>query len=120
MGLPIHVYPLYEHGRQAHKRQTAQQNAQESGSMYAAFDEIGSKNEYSWNYKESPKSAEYIATVAKRNRMICDPCEKTKGHRCRQALTNRRPFTYECVQCCQPICRMYTYVDGQCRKIRYP
>ncbi len=76
MGLPIHVYPLYEHGRQAHKRQTAQQNAHESANLYAAFDEIGSKNEYSWNFKEAPKSAEYIGTIAKRNRMICDPCKQ--------------------------------------------
>lgn len=74
MGLPIHVYPLYENGRRAHKRQTAQQNAQESATMYAAFDKIASDNEYSWNYKESPKSAELIGSVSKRNRLICQPC----------------------------------------------
>lgn len=75
MGLPIHVYPLYENCRRASLRQTAQQNSHESATMYAAFDEIASKNEYSWNYGEPAKSAEYIGTAAKRNRMICEPCE---------------------------------------------
>ena len=43
--------------------------------MYAAFDEMASKNEYSWNYGQPVKSAEYIGTPDKRNRMICEPCE---------------------------------------------
>lgn len=75
VGLPIHVYPLYENGRRAHLRQTAQQNNQESATLYASFDEIGSKNQYSWNYGEKPKSAEFIGSVSKRNRIICDPCK---------------------------------------------
>ncbi|PMB65420.1 hypothetical protein BM221_008777 [Beauveria bassiana] len=41
--------------------------------MYASFDEIGSKNKYSWNYGEKPKSAEFIGSISKRNRIICDP-----------------------------------------------
>ncbi|KAJ6787054.1 hypothetical protein PWT90_03193 [Aphanocladium album] len=73
MGLPIHVYPLYENGRRAHLKQTAQQNNQESATMYASFDEIGSKNQYSWNYGEKPKPAEFIGSISKRNRIICDP-----------------------------------------------
>ncbi|ATY59631.1 acetyl-acetyltransferase [Cordyceps militaris] len=73
VGLPIHVYPLYEIGRRARLRQTAQQNNQESATMYAAFDEIGSKNEYSWNYGEKIKPAEFIGSITKRNRIICEP-----------------------------------------------
>ncbi|TQV92303.1 hypothetical protein V2A60_006991 [Cordyceps javanica] len=73
VGLPIHVYPLYEIGRRAHLHQTAQQNNQESAAMYASFDEIGSKNQYSWNYGEKPKPAEFIGSISKRNRIICDP-----------------------------------------------
>ncbi|OAQ99293.1 hypothetical protein LLEC1_06889 [Akanthomyces lecanii] len=73
MGLPIHVYPLYENGRRAHLHQTIQQNNQESAIMYASFDEIGSKNQYSWNYGEKPKPAEFIGSISKRNRIICDP-----------------------------------------------
>lgn len=80
MGLPIHVYPLYENGRRAHLHQTAQQNNQESATMYASFDEIGSKNPYSWNYGEKPKPAEFIGSVSKRNRIICDPCELSHHH----------------------------------------
>lgn len=77
MGLPIHVYPLYENARRAKKGQTAQQNNQESAKMYSNFDEISSKNEYSWNYNEPVKSPEFIGTVSKRNRIICEPCECT-------------------------------------------
>ncbi|KAM3558892.1 hypothetical protein ARSEF4850_004385 [Beauveria asiatica] len=73
VGLPIHVYPLYEIGRRAHLHHTAEQNNQESATMYASFDEIGSKNQYSWNYGEKPKSAEFIGSISKRNRIICDP-----------------------------------------------
>ncbi|KAG5992535.1 hypothetical protein E4U54_003616 [Claviceps lovelessii] len=74
MGLPIHIYPLYENSRRAHIGQSAHQNDAESATMYAAFDRIGSENEYSWNYKQPPKTAEQIRTPSVRNRMICDPC----------------------------------------------
>ncbi|ODA78260.1 hypothetical protein RJ55_05641 [Drechmeria coniospora] len=73
MGLPIHVYPLYENSRRAHRRQTADRNSHESATMYAAFDRIASKNEHSWNYGEPTRSAEVIGTISKRNRMICEP-----------------------------------------------
>lgn len=74
MGLPIHVYPMYENARRALKKQTARQNTEESAIMYSKFDAISSKNEYSWNFGEAVKSPEQIGTVSKRNRMICDPC----------------------------------------------
>ncbi|KAG8405934.1 hypothetical protein J3459_019453 [Metarhizium acridum] len=45
MGLPIHVYPLYENGRRAHRRLSATENSIESAQMYAEFDRIGSENE---------------------------------------------------------------------------
>ncbi|GAB0145405.1 erg10, acetyl-CoA C-acetyltransferase [Epichloe bromicola] len=73
MGLPIHVYPLYENGRRAHRGQSAAQNDMESATMYAAFDRIGSENEYSWNYGQPPKTAEQISVPSGKNRMICDP-----------------------------------------------
>lgn len=74
MGLPIHVYPLYENARRAHRGQSVAENGIESASMYAKFDKIGSENEYSWNYHESPKTAEQIGQPSKKNRIICDPC----------------------------------------------
>ncbi|KND95327.1 hypothetical protein TOPH_00007 [Tolypocladium ophioglossoides CBS 100239] len=73
MGLPIHVYPLYENSRRASLRQTAQQNSHESATMYAAFDEIATKNKYSWSYGQPIKSAEHIGSVSTRSRMICEP-----------------------------------------------
>lgn len=74
MGLPIHVYPLYENARRAHRGQSAAENGIESANMYAKFDKIGTENEYSWNYQQPPKTAEQIGLPSKRNRMICDPC----------------------------------------------
>ncbi|GAO15400.1 hypothetical protein UVI_02010620 [Ustilaginoidea virens] len=73
MGLPIHVYPLYENGRRAHRGQSARENTAESAGMYAAFDKIASENPCSWNYQQPPKTAELIATRSRENRMICDP-----------------------------------------------
>ncbi|EXV01862.1 acetyl-CoA acetyltransferase [Metarhizium robertsii] len=73
MGLPIHVYPLYENGRRAHRGLSAAESAVESAKMYAEFDRIGSENVYSWNYQQPPKTAEQIGLVSKKNRMICDP-----------------------------------------------
>lgn len=75
MGLPIHVYPLYENARRAHLKQTAQQNNTESAKMYAEFDAISSNNEYSWNSGRPAQSADFIGTVSKKNRLICEPCE---------------------------------------------
>ncbi|KAH8647817.1 thiolase [Xylariales sp. PMI_506] len=73
IGLPIHVYPLYENGYRAHNGQTFEQNAQESATMYAAFDEVAVKNPYAWNQGRPPKSAKEIGTVTRKNRLICSP-----------------------------------------------
>lgn len=74
MGLPIHVYPLYENARRAHRRQSAAENNIESAKMYAAFDGISSINPYSWNFEATPKTAEQIGSPSQKNRIICDPC----------------------------------------------
>ncbi|KHN98357.1 thiolase [Metarhizium album ARSEF 1941] len=73
MGLPIHVYPLYENARRAHRRQSAAENAVEAANMYAEFDRVGSENVYSWNFQQPPKTAEQIGRVSGKNRMICEP-----------------------------------------------
>lgn len=75
MGLPIHVYPLYENARRAARGQSVQHNASESAEMYSAFDKIASNNEYAWGYGERVKSAADISSVTKRNRIICEPCK---------------------------------------------
>ncbi|KAJ5319739.1 hypothetical protein N7508_000022 [Penicillium antarcticum] len=73
VGSPIHVYPLYENGFRAHRKQTIQANHRESAELYAYFSQIASRNQYAWNYGTEPETADSIGTVSKKNRMICFP-----------------------------------------------
>ena len=73
IGAPIQVYPLYENALRAHREQSLQQNNAESAQMYAAFAKSASQNEYAWTYGKTAESEQTIATVSKRNRMICFP-----------------------------------------------
>ncbi|KAJ1548232.1 hypothetical protein HK405_003920 [Cladochytrium tenue] len=73
MGLPVHVYPLYENGLRARLGQTYEQNSRDSAEMYAAFDAVACRHEYSWRAGERPRSAQEIGTVTARNRVICSP-----------------------------------------------
>ncbi len=77
IGLPIHVYPLYENASRAYRGQSILDNNQESASLYASFAEVASQNPFAWNYGLLPASAEDIGTVSKTNRMICFPCKST-------------------------------------------
>lgn len=74
IGLPIHVYTLYENGFRAHRNQSIEQNNRESARMYADFAKIAEQNAFAWNYGQEAPSAEVIATVTEKNRMICFPC----------------------------------------------
>jgi hypothetical protein len=74
VGLPIHVYPLYENGFRSHHGQSLEQNTQDSATLYAAFDQVACQHPYSWRFGETPRSAEAIKTVTAKNRMICTPC----------------------------------------------
>ncbi|KAF7562876.1 hypothetical protein G7046_g1224 [Stylonectria norvegica] len=73
LGLPIHVYPLYENGLRAHTQQTQHENERESADLYAAFDRVACQHSYSWRFGETPRDASSIRTVTKKNRMICTP-----------------------------------------------
>ncbi|OCK74214.1 hypothetical protein K432DRAFT_311184 [Lepidopterella palustris CBS 459.81] len=73
IGLPIHVYPLYENGFRAHCGQTVQQNNQESAQLYAEFAQVAQRNPLAWNYGKPAETKESIGTVTKKNRMICFP-----------------------------------------------
>ncbi|KAL1865406.1 hypothetical protein Plec18167_009453 [Paecilomyces lecythidis] len=70
---PIHVYPMYENGLRAQRKQTYQENSIESAKLYAAFSEIASRNHAAWNYGKPPTSAEAILNAEGKNRMICTP-----------------------------------------------
>ncbi|KAI9642385.1 hypothetical protein NHQ30_009189 [Ciborinia camelliae] len=76
IGLPIHIYPLYENAFRAHRHQTPPENNRESARLYAQFAKIAAGNEYAWNRKlAAGLDEEKIGRVGKGNRMICWPCE---------------------------------------------
>lgn len=75
IGLPIHIYPLYENGFRAHRGQSVQDNHLESAKLYADFAKVAEKNPLAWNFGKPAASEEEIRTVQSRNRMICFPCE---------------------------------------------
>lgn len=124
MGLPIHVYPLYENGRRAHRGLSAAESAAESAKMYAEFDRIGSENVYSWNYRQPPKTAEQIGLVSKKNRMICDPCNAasisppTKESRDQANALTRSPAD-ECLQRRQLVGGLHPHLDGTRKEAWY-
>jgi len=73
VGLPIHVYPLYENAFRAHRSQSLAENNKESATLYADFANVAEKNPVAWNYGQSGVTAEVIGTVSKKNRIICSP-----------------------------------------------
>jgi hypothetical protein len=74
IGLPIHVYPLYENAFRAHRGQLIQDNNRESAELYADFAKVAEKNPFAWNYGQPAMTKEVIGTVSKKNRIICLPC----------------------------------------------
>jgi hypothetical protein len=75
IGVPIQVYPLYENGFRAARGQSLEENHKESARLYADFAKIAARNEVAWNYGKPPQTEESIASVSKKNRMICLPCK---------------------------------------------
>jgi hypothetical protein len=74
IGLPIHVYPLYENAFRAHRNQSIADNNKESAQLYAEFAKVAEKNPLAWNFGKPAATEETIGTVSKKNRMICYPC----------------------------------------------
>ncbi|KAB8288106.1 hypothetical protein EYC80_010239 [Monilinia laxa] len=74
IGLPIHIYPLFENAFRAHRHQSPAANRTESAKLYAQFAKIAAENEYAWNRAQAGKlNEESIGTVGRGNRMICWP-----------------------------------------------
>ena len=73
IGAPIQVYPLYENGFRAHRKQGIEDNHDESARLYADFAQIAARNEFAWFHGKQPETVSSIATISKRNRMICHP-----------------------------------------------
>jgi hypothetical protein len=75
IGLPIHVYPLYENAFRVYRGQSLEENHRESARLYAEFARVAEGNELAWTFGERARTEEEIASVGGRNRMICVPCE---------------------------------------------
>ncbi|KAG4415106.1 hypothetical protein IFR04_011743 [Cadophora malorum] len=73
VGLPIHIYPLYENAFRAHRGQSIQDNNKESAELYADFAKVAEGNPLAWNYGKPAATEKDIGTVSKKNRMICFP-----------------------------------------------
>jgi len=73
IGAPIQVYPLYENGFRAHRKQGIEDNHAESAKLYSDFARVAAHQEFAWSYGKQPETASSIATISKRNRMICYP-----------------------------------------------
>ncbi|KAF2118482.1 hypothetical protein BDV96DRAFT_488169 [Lophiotrema nucula] len=72
IGAPIHVYPLYENGFRAHRKQGLKENHEESVKLYAEFARVAEGQKFAWNHGKLDDE-ERIGTVGKKNRMICFP-----------------------------------------------
>lgn len=75
VGLPIHVYPLYENAFRAHRNQSLHDNSIESAQLYAEFAKVAEQHPLAWNYGQTAATEDVIRTVTRRNRMICFPCK---------------------------------------------
>lgn len=73
MGLAIHVYPMYENGLRAHRKQTQTENTDESAELYAAFDKVACSHPASWRSGETPRDKTAIGEITPKNRLICSP-----------------------------------------------
>ncbi|KAK2627675.1 hypothetical protein QTJ16_002321 [Diplocarpon rosae] len=60
VGLPIHVYPLYENGFRAYRGQSIQDNNRESAELYADFARVAEANPLAWNHGQSAAIADLI------------------------------------------------------------
>lgn len=74
VGLPLHVYPLYENGLRAYRKQSLRENMKESAKLYAEFSKVAEKNPLSWNFGKPAETEQSLSTVTGKNRMICYPC----------------------------------------------
>ncbi|KAK6528542.1 hypothetical protein TWF281_009783 [Arthrobotrys megalospora] len=72
IGAPIHIYPLYENGYRAYRKQSISDNHKESTKIYGDFAKIAEKHPYAWNFGKRI-TEETIGTISKKNRMICFP-----------------------------------------------
>lgn len=68
---PTRVYPLWENALRARLRQSFIESQAASASLYARFSQLAAANDAAWNTQ--PLTADEVAEVTARNRMICYP-----------------------------------------------
>ncbi|KAJ5483897.1 hypothetical protein N7539_005693 [Penicillium diatomitis] len=73
LGLPTQVYAMYEAALRAHRGQSPAENHRESSDLYAEYARVAAGNPIAWTHGKEPDTADTIARVTKRNRMICLP-----------------------------------------------
>lgn len=74
LGLPVHVYPLFESVVAARAGHTADQHRRAIGALFAPFTEVAAANPYAWF--PQVLTPEEIATPSPTNRLVCDPYTK--------------------------------------------
>ncbi|EMC96860.1 hypothetical protein BAUCODRAFT_576718 [Baudoinia panamericana UAMH 10762] len=73
IGNPIQVYPLYENGFRAYRRQSIEDNNVESARLYSQFATVADGNRFAWSYGTPVTNEDGIGAVSGKNRMICFP-----------------------------------------------
>ncbi|RLV47446.1 acetyl-CoA acetyltransferase [Nocardioides mangrovicus] len=68
---PIRVYPLWENRLRYDLHQSFAESQSASAALYAGFSQVAADNPAAWN--PQPVTAEEVAEVGPRNRMVCFP-----------------------------------------------
>jgi acetyl-CoA C-acetyltransferase len=72
--MPIHFYPFFENALRAHQGRSIEDHQRHVGELWASFAAVAGDNEHAW-FRDA-KTADEIATVSAKNRMVCFPYTK--------------------------------------------
>ncbi|MCK4176326.1 hypothetical protein [Aciditerrimonas ferrireducens] len=71
LGLPIHVYPLFEEALRAAAQRDQAAHQQLVGQLWARFSTVAARHPFAWD--PTPRSAEQLITPGPANRLIATP-----------------------------------------------